>query len=242
MFDAFVARGGSFIDTANLYTKGTNERFVGELVAHDRDRFVVATTYTLQLRAGDPNSADNHRESMVTALEASLERGAHYVGSLLGPRRRSAHARGGDDARARRSGAGGQGPLRPHRRRLLPMAASLDLAVTPRGPKPRSYPSSARPPPPSSPTTSARSTSSSPRSTSPVWTPRAAWSWASPRNCSRSIGSATASRATSGAASTSTEVRSAGSYRSDIRGCPSSRRTAGGSPRPSKTHRWASPA
>lgn len=205
MFDAFVARGGNFIDTANLYTKGTSERIVDELVAHGRDRFISGAP---AWRVAQMNTiADFRGWTRFAALQIE--------DSLL---------------------------QRTPERDLLPMAASLDLAVTPWGAKPRSYPSSARAPPPSSPTTSARSTSSSPRSTSPVWTPRAAWSWASPRNCSRSIGSATASRSTSGAASTGNEVRSAGSYRSDIRGCPSSRRTAGGSPRPSRTHRWASPA
>jgi len=28
VFDAFIEAGGNFIDTANLYTKGTSERFI----------------------------------------------------------------------------------------------------------------------------------------------------------------------------------------------------------------------
>ena len=43
MFDAFAEAGGNFIDTANNYTNGTSEKFVGEFIASDRDRFVVAT-------------------------------------------------------------------------------------------------------------------------------------------------------------------------------------------------------
>ncbi len=74
MFNAFTEAGGNFIDTANLYTNGTSERIVGELVKPERDRFVVATKYTLAQRSGDPNSAGNHRKSLVTALEASLRR------------------------------------------------------------------------------------------------------------------------------------------------------------------------
>ena len=74
MFDAYAAAGGNFIDTANRYTEGTSERFVGEFVAADREHFVVATKYTLKTRTGDPNAAGNHRKNMVQALEASLKR------------------------------------------------------------------------------------------------------------------------------------------------------------------------
>lgn len=74
MFDAFVEAGGNFIDTANLYTGGTSERFVGEFIASDRDRFVVATKYTNALPGTDPNAGGNHRKSMMRAVEASLKR------------------------------------------------------------------------------------------------------------------------------------------------------------------------
>ena len=47
MFDAFAEAGGNFIDTANLYTNGTSEKIVGELIASERDRWVVATEYSL---------------------------------------------------------------------------------------------------------------------------------------------------------------------------------------------------
>jgi aryl-alcohol dehydrogenase-like predicted oxidoreductase len=74
IFDAYVAAGGNFIDTANRYTEGTSERLVGEFVAAERERFVVATKYTLFTRKGDPNSAGNHRKNLVQSLEASLRR------------------------------------------------------------------------------------------------------------------------------------------------------------------------
>jgi len=73
-FDAFVARGGNFIDTANRYTEGTSERLVGEFVKADRDHFVVATKYTLFDRKGDPNFSGNHRKNLMRSVEASLER------------------------------------------------------------------------------------------------------------------------------------------------------------------------
>jgi aryl-alcohol dehydrogenase-like predicted oxidoreductase len=74
IFDAFVEAGGNFVDTANNYTDGTSESFVGELVERDRDRFVVATKYTLSLDPDDPNAGGNHRKSLVRSLEQSLRR------------------------------------------------------------------------------------------------------------------------------------------------------------------------
>ena len=74
IFDTYVEAGGNFIDTANLYTNGTSEKYVGEFVAADRDHFVVATKYSLSTREDDPNSGGNHRKNMVRALEASLKR------------------------------------------------------------------------------------------------------------------------------------------------------------------------
>ncbi len=74
IFDAYVAAGGNFIDTADRYTEGTSERWVGEFVREDRERFVVATKYTLVTRPGDPNGAGNHRKHLVHALDGSLKR------------------------------------------------------------------------------------------------------------------------------------------------------------------------
>jgi len=74
MFDLYAAAGGNFIDTANRYTEGTSERYVGEFVKSDRDHFVVATKYTLYMRRDDPNFSGNHRKNMRHAVEASLRR------------------------------------------------------------------------------------------------------------------------------------------------------------------------
>ncbi len=74
IFDAYVDRGGNFIDTANQYTNGTSEKLVGELAREKRERLVLATKYTLSTRAGDPNSGGNHRKSMVRSVETSLAR------------------------------------------------------------------------------------------------------------------------------------------------------------------------
>lgn len=74
IFDAYVDRGGNFVDTANRYTNGTSETLVGEFAAGRRDRLVIATKYTMTERPDDPNSGGNHRKSMVRSVEGSLRR------------------------------------------------------------------------------------------------------------------------------------------------------------------------
>ena len=83
MFDAFAEAGGTFIDTANAYSGGTSERFVGEFVASERDRFVVASKYTSSMRPSDPNAGGNGRKALVQSVEASLARlGTDYLDVL----------------------------------------------------------------------------------------------------------------------------------------------------------------
>jgi aryl-alcohol dehydrogenase-like predicted oxidoreductase len=74
IFERYAEAGGNFVDTASNYTDGSSERFVGELVQSERDRFVIATKYTLSLDPADPNAGGNHRKSLVRALEQSLRR------------------------------------------------------------------------------------------------------------------------------------------------------------------------
>ncbi|MGB0523194.1 MAG: aldo/keto reductase [Flammeovirgaceae bacterium] len=74
VFDAFVAAGGNFIDTANRYTEGTSETYLGEFVAPDRDRFVIATKYSLYDHIDDVNATGNHRKNMMRSVEGSLKR------------------------------------------------------------------------------------------------------------------------------------------------------------------------
>ena len=80
IFDGYADRGGNFIDTADLYTNGTSEEFVGKFVDGRRDSFVVATKFTFNKTAfgdgtgGDPNAGGNHRKHLRTAVEASLKR------------------------------------------------------------------------------------------------------------------------------------------------------------------------
>ena len=74
MLDLFADAGGNVIDTANVYTNGSSETIVGDLLKGRRDRFVLATKFTNQTDPGDPNSAGNHRKKIVASLEASLRR------------------------------------------------------------------------------------------------------------------------------------------------------------------------
>ncbi|MCX7833175.1 MAG: aldo/keto reductase [Ignavibacteria bacterium] len=74
VFDVFVNAGGNFIDTANRYTEGTSEKWVGEFIASDRDHFVLATKYTLYDRRDDPNFNGNHRKNLYRSVESSLKR------------------------------------------------------------------------------------------------------------------------------------------------------------------------
>ena len=74
IFDAYSAAGGNFVDTANRYTEGTSEKYVGEFIHSERDSIVLATKYSLMTKRGDPNAAGNHRKSMARSLEGSLTR------------------------------------------------------------------------------------------------------------------------------------------------------------------------
>ncbi|WP_019810806.1 aldo/keto reductase [Saccharomonospora halophila] len=74
LFDAYVERGGNFLDTADTYTDGSSERMLGRFTRGHRESLVLATKYTTLRRAGDPNSAGAHRKNLFASVEASLRR------------------------------------------------------------------------------------------------------------------------------------------------------------------------
>src|SRR3981081_2241908 len=74
VYDAFRKAGGNFIDTANFYTNGTSESFLGEFMKDHRQSMVLATKYSNAAPGTDPNAAGNHRKNMMQAVEASLRR------------------------------------------------------------------------------------------------------------------------------------------------------------------------
>jgi aryl-alcohol dehydrogenase-like predicted oxidoreductase len=74
VYETYREAGGNFIDTANFYTNGTSEKFLGEFMQGHRESVVLATKYSLAVPGNDPNAAGNHRKNMMQAVEASLKR------------------------------------------------------------------------------------------------------------------------------------------------------------------------
>jgi aryl-alcohol dehydrogenase-like predicted oxidoreductase len=73
----FMDRGGNFIDTANVYTKGHSEKIIGDFIGRDRarrDRVVIATKFFGSLHPGDPNGGGAGRKTIVASCEQSLRR------------------------------------------------------------------------------------------------------------------------------------------------------------------------
>lgn len=74
IYEYYRGQGGNFIDTANIYTNGTSEQFVGQFLSGHRDEMVLATKYTNAAAGTNPNAGGNQRKSMMAAVEASLKR------------------------------------------------------------------------------------------------------------------------------------------------------------------------
>jgi aryl-alcohol dehydrogenase-like predicted oxidoreductase len=76
IFDKYLEAGGNFVDTADGYTGGNSEQMVGKFIADRRlrDRVVLATKFTFNAEAGNPNAGGNGRKNIYRALHGSLER------------------------------------------------------------------------------------------------------------------------------------------------------------------------
>jgi len=86
MFNRYVDLGGNVVDTADLYTNGASEEWVGEFVRERqlREKLVIVTKYSYSADATNPNGGGNGRKHMVHALEGSLRRlGTDYVDLYL---------------------------------------------------------------------------------------------------------------------------------------------------------------
>jgi len=83
ILDAYVDRGGNFVDTANIYTQGDSERIIGRWLATGagrRDRIVLATKFSGNMFPGNPNGGGASRRSIIAACDASLQRlGTDYI-------------------------------------------------------------------------------------------------------------------------------------------------------------------
>jgi len=82
IFDQYVDAGGNFIDTADVYTNGTSERWLGEFVKarQARDQLVLASKFTFNLGEKNGNIGGNGRKNILRAVEGSLQRlGTDYL-------------------------------------------------------------------------------------------------------------------------------------------------------------------
>jgi len=73
------------VRTASNYTDGSSERIVGELVREDRERFVIATKYTLSLDPNDPNAGGNAAARPGRSRAACAARAVGGAGSAFVP-------------------------------------------------------------------------------------------------------------------------------------------------------------
>jgi aryl-alcohol dehydrogenase-like predicted oxidoreductase len=74
MLDRFVAAGGNFIDTADVYTRGVSEEIVGRwLKGKQRDDLVIATKVRFAMGKGQ-NDVGLSRKHILSGIEASLRR------------------------------------------------------------------------------------------------------------------------------------------------------------------------
>jgi aryl-alcohol dehydrogenase-like predicted oxidoreductase len=76
MIDRALDAGINFVDTANVYVRGTSEETVGKALKRNgkRDRIVLATKVHGTMADDDPNASGNHRRHIVEQCEASLRR------------------------------------------------------------------------------------------------------------------------------------------------------------------------
>ncbi|MCP3997772.1 MAG: aldo/keto reductase [bacterium] len=73
--DIFIAAGGTFIDTADVYSRGASEEIIGEWLKTRaaRDSVVLTTKGRFPL-TDDPSDGGNSRRYLLTAIDKSLER------------------------------------------------------------------------------------------------------------------------------------------------------------------------
>ena len=76
IFDLYREFGGNFFDTADMYTAGESETWLGEFVrdARCRDEAVIATKFSFNTQPGNPNAGGNGRKNILRAIDGSLAR------------------------------------------------------------------------------------------------------------------------------------------------------------------------
>lgn len=76
MFNTYLDAGGNFIDTADLYTNGSSESWLGDFIEARgaRDQVVLASKFSYNAQPGNPNAGGNGRKNILRAVEGSLKR------------------------------------------------------------------------------------------------------------------------------------------------------------------------
>jgi aryl-alcohol dehydrogenase-like predicted oxidoreductase len=76
LFDTYRNTGGNFVDTADLYSGGTSEEWLGEMIEEtkSRDAIVLATKFSFNAQQGNPNAGGNGRKNILRAIDGSLRR------------------------------------------------------------------------------------------------------------------------------------------------------------------------
>ncbi|HEX8902201.1 aldo/keto reductase [Vitreimonas sp.] len=81
-FKRAIEAGINFFDTANVYSFGTSEEFLGRAIAKyaKREEIVIATKVHGEMRPGDPNGKGLSRKAILTEIDHSLRRlGTDYI-------------------------------------------------------------------------------------------------------------------------------------------------------------------
>ncbi len=81
-FKRAIEAGINFFDTANVYSSGTSEEFLGRAINKyaKRDEIVIATKVHGEMRPNDPNGKGLSRKHIFGEIDASLQRlGTDYV-------------------------------------------------------------------------------------------------------------------------------------------------------------------
>lgn len=74
LMDRFAEAGGTFIDTADVYTRGVSEEIVGSWLANQtRENFIIATKVRFPMGDG-PNDLGLSRKHILDGVDASLRR------------------------------------------------------------------------------------------------------------------------------------------------------------------------
>lgn len=76
LIDRYLALGGNFIDSANVYGSGEAEGIIGDHSTGSawRDSVVIATKFASNVHPGDPNGGGAQRKSIMRSCETSLRR------------------------------------------------------------------------------------------------------------------------------------------------------------------------